>query len=344
MVVIHQLDVKNTFLHGDLAKCVYCHQPAGSSTHHPGSCLSAHQVPLCAKAGTWGLVSAPRELPLQHGLRCNKLRHLLVHLQICYQMVYLVNFENNIVTASTSSLMRDVVHKLHQAFAIKDLGALHFFLDVQVHRDARKFLPQSGTMHLEILESIGMAKCKPASAPVVAKPKSSAVDGQPTAADSFYHSITGALQYLTLTQHGIPYTVNQVCLHMHAPHDLHSNLIKHILRYLRSSINHSVVISMAPSTELKVYSDANWARCPGSRSLTSGYCIFLGDSLMSWSSKCQSMVSMSSAEACGVLLAPEPTSRTPCHCQQGRNIYCDNVSVMYLIVNPMHHRRQSMSS
>jgi hypothetical protein len=83
MLVIHQLDVKNTFLHGDLAKCVYCHQPAGSSTHHPGSCLSAHQVPLCAKAGTcWCLVSAPRELPLQHGLHCNKLRHLLVHLQI----------------------------------------------------------------------------------------------------------------------------------------------------------------------------------------------------------------------------------------------------------------------
>lgn len=55
-------------------------------------------------------------------------------------MVYLVNFENNTITASTSSLMRDVVHKLHQAFAIKDLGALHFFLDVQVRRDACKFL------------------------------------------------------------------------------------------------------------------------------------------------------------------------------------------------------------
>jgi hypothetical protein len=173
-------------------------------------------------------------------------------------MVYLVNFENNIVTASTSSLMCDVVHKFHQVFAIKDLGALHFFLDVQVCRDAGKFLPQSGTMHLEILECVGMAKCKPTSTPVVAKPKSSAVDRQPMAADSFYHSITGALQYLTLTQHGIPYTVN----HMHAPHDLHSNLIKHILRYLRSSINNSVVISAAPSTELKVYSDASrWFPC-----------------------------------------------------------------------------------
>jgi hypothetical protein len=60
---------------------------------------------------------------------------------------------------------------------------------------------------------------------------------------------------------------------------------------------------------------------------------------MSWPSKCQSMVSKSSAEACGVLLAPEPTSRTPCHCQQGRDIYCDNVSVVYLTVNTMHHRR-----
>jgi histone deacetylase 1/2 len=73
----------------------------------------------------------------------------------------------------------------------------------------------------DILERAGMANCKPASTPVEAKPKLSAADGKPAEDGSFYRSITGALQYLTLTRPDIAYAVNQPCLHMQAPHDVH---------------------------------------------------------------------------------------------------------------------------
>jgi hypothetical protein len=66
-----------------------------------------------------------------------------------------------------------------------------------------------------------MANCKPASTPVEAAPKLSAKDGKPATDGTFYRSITGALQYLTLTRLDIAYGVNQVCLHMHAPRNVH---------------------------------------------------------------------------------------------------------------------------
>ena len=111
-------------------------------------------------------------------------------------------------------MLHDVINKLRQAFAIKDLGALHFFLGVQVRRDDDGFLLNQAQYTEDILERAGMANCKPASTPVEAKPKLSAADGKPAEDGSFYRSITGALQCLTLTRPNIAYAVNQTCLHM----------------------------------------------------------------------------------------------------------------------------------
>ncbi|XP_034570503.1 uncharacterized mitochondrial protein AtMg00810-like [Setaria viridis] len=132
-----------------------------------------------------------------------------------------------------------------------------------------------------------MANCKPVPTPVDTKPKVSANDDELLSDATFYHSIDGALQYLTLTQPNIAYTVNQACLHMHASRDAHWNLIKRVLRYLRGTINDGIHVSASSSSDLTVYSDADWARCPDTRRSTSGYCVFLGNTLVSWSSKRQ---------------------------------------------------------
>ncbi|XP_034570858.1 uncharacterized mitochondrial protein AtMg00810-like [Setaria viridis] len=106
-----------------------------------------------------------------------------------------------------------------------------------------------------------MTNCKPTSTPVDTKPKLSANNGKPFGDAMLYRSIAKALQYLTLTQPELAYSVQQACLHMHMPRDIHWNLIKRILWYVR------------------------------------GFCIFVVDSLISWSSKRQAVISRSSAEA-----------------------------------------------
>ncbi|XP_026429121.1 uncharacterized protein LOC113325107 [Papaver somniferum] len=110
-------------------------------------------------------------------------------------------------------------------------------------------------------------------------------------------SLDGALQYLTFTRPDISYAVQQVCLFMHDPREPHMQALKRIIRYLQGTIHHGLFISVSTTSGLTTYSDDDWAGCPDSRRSTSGYCVFLGDNLISWSSKRQATISRSSAEA-----------------------------------------------
>src|SRR5688572_25693111 len=97
--------------------------------------------------------------------------------------------------------------------------------------------------------------------------------------------MVGALQYLTLTRPDISYAVQQVCLHMHVPHDVHAALLKRILHYIKGMTTHSLQLFATTTPILTAYSDANWAGCPYTRWSMSGFCVFLGESLILLSSK-----------------------------------------------------------
>lgn len=100
-----------------------------------------------------------------------------------------------------------------------------------------------------------------------------------------------------MTRPDLACPVQQACLHMHNPQDEHLALVKRILRYVRGTTTLGFQLLASPSTEVIAYSDADWAGCPDTRRSTSGYCVYIGDSLISWSSKRQPTVSRSSAEA-----------------------------------------------
>ena len=112
-----------------------------------------------------------------------------------------------------------------------------------------------------------------------------------------YRSLAGAFQYLTFTRPDLTYAVQQVCLHMHDPRESHLAALKRLLRYVRGTVDLSLVLHRSSSAELVVYTDADWAGCPDTRRSTSGYAVFLGGNLVSWSSKRQPVVSRSSVEA-----------------------------------------------
>ncbi|CAN6218258.1 unnamed protein product [Urochloa humidicola] len=193
---------------------------------------------------------------------------------------------------------------------MKDLGELHHFLGMHVKRTAAGLLLSQRQYMLEILDRAGMTDCKPCSTPVDTHPKLSADGGAPVADPSDYRSFAGALQWLTFTRPDIAYAVQQ--------------------------------------SDLVVYSDADWAGCPDTRKSTSGYAVFLGDNLVSWSSKRQTAVSRSSAEAeyRAVANAVAEISwlrqllvelhRPP---SRAALVYCDNISTIYMSANPVQHQR-----
>jgi hypothetical protein len=144
---------------------------------------------------------------------------------------------------------------------------------------------------VDLLERAGMAKCKPCATSVDTQGKVSAA-GPPVTDPTGYRSIVRALQYLIFTRPDIAYAVQQMCLHMHDPRELHISAIKRLLRYLRGTLDFRLLLRRFSATELRVYTDADWAGCPDTRRSTSGYAVFLGDSLVSWASKSQPVVSL----------------------------------------------------
>ena len=193
-----------------------------------------------------------------------------------------------------------------------------------------------------------MSECHPTATPVDARTKLSASEGAPVANPSEYRSLAGALQYLTLTRPDLAYAVQQVCLFMHDPREPHLALIKRILRYVKGSLSAGLHLGPGVVDQLTAYSDADWAGCPDTRRSTSGFCVYLGDNLVSWSSKRQTTVSRSSAEA--EYRAVAHAVAECCWLRQllhelhisiphATVVYCDNVSAVYMAANPVHHRR-----
>jgi hypothetical protein len=135
---------------------------------------------------------------------------------------------------------------------------------------------------------------------------------------------------------------------MHDPREPHLTAANRILRYLQSTLDHGLLLHRASTSDNIVYTDADWAGCPDTRRSTSDYTVFLGDNLISWSSKRQNVVSRSSAEAEYRAVANGMTEAcwlrqllVELHSPLSRAtlVYCDNVSAIYLSTNPVQHQR-----
>lgn len=347
---IHQLDVKNAFLHGHLNETVFMHQP-------PGFVDKRYPNYVCRlKKSLYGLKQAPRAwytrfatYILSQGFRTSACDNSLFIYSRGSHTAYLLLYVDDIVlTASSDTLLQEIISTLSREFAMTDLGQLHHFLGIQVTRNSHGLFLDQSQYAKDILSRASMSSCKPCTTPVDISAKLSATDGDLFSDPTLYRSLAGALQYLTFTRPDISYAVQQVCLFMHEPRDPHYAFLKRILRYLQGTLNYGIRIVKSNSHSLIAYSDADWGGCPDSRRSTSGYCVFLGDNLISWSSKRQPTVSRSSAEAeyRGVANAVAEATwlrnlllELNIPLRQASVVYCDNVSAVYLSDNPVQHQR-----
>ena len=138
-----------------------------------------------------------------------------------------------------------------------------------------------------------MHEAKPVSSPMSSSTVLSKFDGTALSDPSTYRSIVGSLQYLSLTRPDLAFAVNKVCQYMSHPTDDHWSAVKRILRYLKHTIHHGLLLHRTTTFSLQAFSDADWASCLDDRRSTTGYCIYLGRNLISWSSRKQRTVSRS---------------------------------------------------
>ncbi|XP_021736562.1 uncharacterized protein LOC110703119 [Chenopodium quinoa] len=187
--------------------------------------------------------------------------------------VVIAYIDDLLVSGNDSGEISSLKTKLHSTFTIKDLGALTYFLGI------------------ELLD------CSLASFPVPKGVKFNNFEGVVLPDPEVYRKIVGKLLYLNLTRPDISFVVQQLSQFLSEPRDVHLSVVKHVLRYLKGTFNVGLFYSAYADLKLTTYSDADWGNCMDSgRSLTC-YTIFLGNSLISWKTKKQKVVSKSSIEA-----------------------------------------------
>ncbi|XP_059428579.1 uncharacterized mitochondrial protein AtMg00810-like [Corylus avellana] len=114
---------------------------------------------------------------------------------------------------------------------------------------------------------------------------------------TLYRNIVRALQYLSITRPNIAFFINKCSKFLQDPRDIHWTAVERILCYLKHSITHGILIWPCKTFHLIAFSDADWAGCLDDRKSTSIYCTFLGANLLTWNSKKQRTISLSSTEA-----------------------------------------------
>jgi hypothetical protein len=347
---IHQLDIKNAFLHDTLMETVYCSQPTGFIDE-------ARPDLVCRlNRSLYGLKQAPQAwyscfasyLASIGFIEAKSDTSLFIYHRGDDTIFLLLYVDDIVLTTSTADLLQRTIVALQREFAMKDLGPLHHFLGITAERRPQGLFLHQRQYAIDILERADMSDCKACSTPVDTQAKLSEDDGPPVADTTSYWSLTGALQYLTFSRPDIAYAVQQVCLHMHALREPHLTALKRILRYLRGSLDYGLLLRPSPTLKHMVYTDTDWAGCPDTCRSTSGYAVFLGANLVSWATKRQPVVSCSSAEAEYRAMANGVAEaswlrqllhelHSPLQC--ATLVYCDNVSAVYLSTNPVQHQR-----
>ena len=112
-----------------------------------------------------------------------------------------------------------------------------------------------------------------------------------------YRRMIGKLLYLTITRLDLSYSVNRLSQFLANPRVPHFQAAYHVLEYIKSTVDQGLFFSTTSCVQLKAFADADWAACPDTRQSISGFCVFIGGSLVSWKSKKQHTISRSSAKA-----------------------------------------------
>ncbi|KAJ9560596.1 hypothetical protein OSB04_005756, partial [Centaurea solstitialis] len=342
------MDVKNAFLNGDLSEEVYMTPP-------PGVSLPSGHVCRLRKA-LYGLKQAPRawfekfsNTVLSLGFSASNYDSgLFTRTTAAGSILLLLYVDDMIITGSDSTGIASLKQSLSSAFEMKDLGKLHYFLGLEVLSDVSGTYLCQAKYISDLLSKAGLSDTKVASTPLEYNLHLTPSASTPLQDPTRYRQLVGSLVYLTVTRPDIAYAVHTVRQFMAAPRSDHYAAILRILRYLKGTMFHGLYFFSTSSLDLRGFSDADWDSDMTDRRSTIGYCFFLGDSLISWRSKKQSLIARSSTEAEYRALADTSQeliwlrwllSDMGAPQKSPTPLWCDNNSAIQIAHNDVFHER-----
>jgi hypothetical protein len=353
-LILHQMDVKTAYLNADIDCEIYMEQPEGFEQKGGNDetfvwKLNKSLYGLKQSGRNWnkmldkhfsdnGFVQSPSDHCVYTKTKNDDMT------------VVLVWVDDIIIGAKTDEKIKETKLMLQSKFKMKDLGRLSYFLGIEFQQGP-DFVKMNQRKYIQkILEKFEMTECKPRTTPSEQKwddERKEPVDPRK------YRELVGSLIYLMIcTRPDICWVVTKLSQHLSAPVESHWIAAKHVLRYLKGTIDHELCYRKNESgLILSGYSDADWAASEDDRRSTSGYCFSLNPKgpFISWKSRKQPTVALSSCEAEYIALAgavqeslylDQLLNNIGCTVQEGPTvIFEDNQGAIALAGNPVNRQR-----
>jgi hypothetical protein len=347
-LIVKQMDVKTAFLNGKLEETIYVDQPPGYEEKGEGVACRLNKA-------LYGLKQAPRawHQTLKTALEGLGLRQsvadpglFILDASNLYMLVYV---DDALFYCADEASIDTLMAKLMKIFDLRALGETKAFLGMEILRDKEAGIIQitQRRMAADLAERFGMSDAKPRSLPV--SPSVKLIAGTDNLDPDVYPyaELVGGLLYLsTCTRPDIAQAVGALSRYMSKPTMEHWTAAKGVLRYVIGTANTSLTFSAA-KPELEIYCDADYAGDIDTRRSTTGYVILMQGGAVSWSSRLQPTVAMSTTEA--EYMAAAAVTKEALWLRtlledlgsptKTMTIKCDNQGAIKLVKNPIASQR-----
>ncbi|WVZ57844.1 hypothetical protein U9M48_008182 [Paspalum notatum var. saurae] len=279
------MDVKSAFLNGFIEEEVYVRQPPGfESARFPDRVYKLRKA-------LYGLKQAPRAWYARlKSFLLKSGQDLLVSLSRGGDTLIVQIYVDDIIFGGSShALVSSFAEQMSREFEMSLMGELQFFLGLQIKQGSERTFVHQAKYTRDILKKFEMGDSKPMTTPMNTNTALDADEDGEAVDQKEFRGMIGSLLYLTVTRLDIQFAAS--------PRTSHRQAVKRIFRYLKFTLELGLWYSSGSSLSLRGFSDADHAGCRIDRKSTSGTCQLLGTSLVSWSSRKQASVSLSTTEA-----------------------------------------------
>ena len=355
---LEQLDVKTAFLHGELKEEIYMLQPEGFEEQGKENLVCRLTKSL------YGLKQAPRCWYKRFDSFIISLEYNRLSSDHCtyYKrfddndfIILLLYVDDMLVVGPNKDRIQELKAQLAREFDMKDLGPANKILGMQINRDRKDrkiWLSQKNYLR-KVLRRFNMQDCKPISTPLPINCKLSSGMSPSSEAERMemsrvpYASAVGSLMYAMIcTRPDIAQAVGVVSRFMADPGREHWNVVKRILRYVKGTSDVALCFGGSEFV-VRGYVDSDFAGDLDKRKSTTGYVFTLAGGAVSWLSKLQTVVALSTTEAeymaatqaCKEAVWIQRLMEELSHKQERTTLYCDNQSALHIARNPAFHSK-----
>ncbi|GJS88816.1 putative ribonuclease H-like domain-containing protein [Tanacetum coccineum] len=347
--IVYQMDVKSAFLYGTIDEEVYVSQPPGFvDPDHP------KKVYKVVKA-LYGLHQAPRAWYAtlstfleKHGYKRGTIDKTLFIKRDKKDIMLVQVYVDDIIFGSTKKSWCDEFEALMKSrFQMSSMGELTFFLGLQVKQNKAGIFISQDKYVAEILKKFDLVNVKTAITPMETKVALTKDEEAVDVDVHLYRSMIGSLMYLTASRPDIMYAVCVCSRFQVTPKTSHLNAVKRIFKYLKGKPHLGLWYPRESPFDLEAFSDSDYGGSNLDRKSTTGGCQFLGQRLISWQCKKQTIVATSTTEAeyvaaancCGQVLWVQNQLLDYGFNFMNTKIHIDNESTICIVKNPVYHSK-----